>query len=449
MVDGSGGVEKRSLKIHGGFARRLRVGHTLGWVIRHPAMHVWTVVAAFLTYFCMYGFRKPFTAADFAEPIVGTLGFKELLVIAQVLGYMLSKFVGIKVTAEMPPARRAMAILGLIVASEIALVLFAVTPRPLSAVWLFFNGLPLGMVFGLVIGFLEGRTATEALAAGLCVSFIVADGFVKSVGTWLVKERGVPEGWMPAVAGGLFSIPLLVGVGMLAKVPPPTDRDRDHRNERPPMTRADRRALLKKYGMGLTLIVVAYIVVTVLRSYRADFGPQLWEGLLGTKAAPEAFTYSELWVAFGVLIVSGATVLIRSNRTAFLTSLYVSLMGFAILAATLLARQWDRIGPVGFMVGVGLGLYLPYVAVHTTVFERFLAATREKGNLGFLMSFADAFGYLGYVAVMIVRNIASPGERVLDYFDAMAWFTVAVGFVLVGAAIVSFQRRLPADEASS
>jgi hypothetical protein len=397
----------------------------------------------------MYGFRKPFTAADFAQPIVGTLGFKELLVIAQVLGYMLSKFVGIKVTAEMPPARRAMAILGLIVASEIALVLFAVTPRPWSAVWLFFNGLPLGMVFGLVIGFLEGRTATEALAAGLCVSFIVADGFVKSVGTWLVKERGVPEGWMPAVAGGLFSIPLLVGVGMLAKVPPPTDRDRDHRNERPPMTRADRRALLKKYGMGLTLIVVAYIVVTVLRSYRADFGPQLWEGLLGTKAAPEAFTYSELWVAFGVLIVSGATVLIRSNRTAFLTSLYVSLMGFAILAATLLARQWDRIGPVGFMVGVGLGLYLPYVAVHTTVFERFLAATREKGNLGFLMSFADAFGYLGYVAVMIVRNIASPGERVLDYFDAMAWFTVAVGFVLVGAAIVSFQRRLPADEASS
>lgn len=421
----------------------------MGWVTRHSALHVWTVVAAFLTYFCMYGFRKPFTAADFAEPLVGTLGFKELLVIAQVLGYMLSKFVGIKVTSEIPPARRAMAILGLIVASEVALVLFAVTPRPWSAVWLFFNGFPLGMVFGLVIGFLEGRTATEALAAGLCVSFIVADGFVKSVGTWLVNERGVPEAWMPAVAGGLFFIPLLVGVGMLAKVPPPTDRDRDHRNERPPMSREDRRALLKKYGVGLTLIVVAYIVVTVLRSYRADFGPQLWEGLLGVKAAPEAFTYSELWVAFGVLIVSGATVLIRSNRMAFLMSLVVSLFGFAILAVTLIAWKLRLIGPVGFMIGVGLGLYLPYVAVHTTVFERFLAATREKGNLGFLMSIADAFGYLGYVAVMIVRHIASPGERVLDYFDVMAWFTVVIGLVLVGAAIVTFQRRLPADEASS
>ena len=36
-------------------------------------------------------------------------------------------------------------------------------------VWLFVNGLPLGMVFGLVIGFLEGRKVTEALSAGpLC-----------------------------------------------------------------------------------------------------------------------------------------------------------------------------------------------------------------------------------------------------------------------------------------
>lgn len=407
-----------------------------------------TVVAAFVTYFCMYGFRKPFTAAEYALPIVGTIGFKELLVIAQVLGYMVSKFIGIKVTSEMAPSRRAVVILGLIIASEVALVLFAVTPRPWSAVWLFFNGLPLGMVFGLVIGFLEGRTATEALAAGLCASFIVADGFVKSVGTWLMNN-GVTEDWMPAVAGGLFFVPLLLGVAMLSRVPPPSDHDRDHRNDRPPMSRHDRRALLRKYGVGLALIVTAYIVVTVLRSYRADFGPQLWVGLLGTKAAPEAFTYSELWVAFGILIVSGATVLIRSNRTAFFTSLVVSMSGFVILAATLFARQIGQIGPVGFMVGVGLGLYLPYVAVHTTVFERFLAVTREKGNLGFLMSFADAFGYLGYVAVMIVRNIASPGERVLDYFIAMAWVTVVVGIVLFGGAIIAFRRRLTNSGAST
>ena len=58
------------------------------------------MVAAFGTYFCMYAFRKPFTAAEFAGYEWGGLGYKTLLVTAQVLGYTLSKFIGIKVIAE-------------------------------------------------------------------------------------------------------------------------------------------------------------------------------------------------------------------------------------------------------------------------------------------------------------------------------------------------------------
>ena len=50
---------------------------------------------------------------------------------------------------------------------------------------MFINGLPLGMVFGLVMAYLEGRRQTEMLAAVLCASFIVSSGFVKSVGKWL------------------------------------------------------------------------------------------------------------------------------------------------------------------------------------------------------------------------------------------------------------------------
>ena len=47
---------------------------------------------------------------------------------------------------------------------------------------MFLNGLPLGMVFGLVVSYLEGRRQTEALAAALTASFIVSSGVVKSVG---------------------------------------------------------------------------------------------------------------------------------------------------------------------------------------------------------------------------------------------------------------------------
>src|SRR6185295_7928754 len=105
---------------------------------------------------------------------------KTLLVTAQILGYTLSKFIGIKVIAEMPANRRIVWLLGLIALAELALLFFAMAPAPLSYLFLFANGLPLGMVFGLVLGFLEGRRHTELLTAGLCTSFIVAGGVTKS-----------------------------------------------------------------------------------------------------------------------------------------------------------------------------------------------------------------------------------------------------------------------------
>jgi hypothetical protein len=45
---------------------------------------------------------------------------------------------------------------------KVALVLFGLTPPPYNALWLFFNGIPLGMVFGLVTGVLEGRRHTRS-----------------------------------------------------------------------------------------------------------------------------------------------------------------------------------------------------------------------------------------------------------------------------------------------
>ena len=83
----------------------------------HPlAFSLFAGTAAFSTYFAMYAFRKPFTAATF-EGIAGwefALDYKVALVIAQVLGYALSKVIGIKVISEMDHRRRALAIVGLI-----------------------------------------------------------------------------------------------------------------------------------------------------------------------------------------------------------------------------------------------------------------------------------------------------------------------------------------------
>src|SRR5581483_3095364 len=221
---------------------------------------------------------KPFTAADFAGATAWGFDFKTLLVVSQVLGYMLSKFIGIKVISEAPPQRRATLILVLVGMAELALVLFGLVPRPWNAVLLFFNGLPLGMVYGLIIGFLEGRRLTEALTAGLCVSFILADGITKSVGAWLLA-RGVTEDWMPSMAGAIFAVPLVVVVAMLTRIPPPSAADVEARTLRPPLTRRERWALFGRHATGLSLLCGVYLAVTILRSVRADFAPELWRGL--------------------------------------------------------------------------------------------------------------------------------------------------------------------------
>lgn len=405
---------------------------------------LWSAVAAFSTYFCMYFFRKPFTAASFDGSVVWGMKFKDLLVCSQVLGYMVSKFIGIKVIAEMPPQRRAIGLLMLIGLAEVSLVMFGLLPRPWNAACLFFNGLPLGMVFGLVVGFLEGRQLTEAMSAGLCASFILGDGVTKSLGAWLLS-RDVSEEWMPSLAGLLFAIPLCAAVAMLAQIPPPAADDVAARTERVTLGRTERWRLFANYAGGLSLLAVMYLAMTVLRSFRADFAPEIWRGL-GEPIQSSTYLRSELVVAIGVLIVNGSAVLIRDNRRALFASLATCISGFALVVVALLSHQAGWLSGFSFMVLLGLGLYLPYVAMHTTVFERLLAATRERGNLGFLIYVADAGGYLGYVAVVLIRNFAKLGDNALQFFLTTSWIVALISLVCLVGSWWYFAARCPRPE---
>lgn len=394
----------------------------VGW-LQHPwLLSLWSVVAAFGAYACMYGFRKPFTAGSY-----GDADTKLWLVTAQVLGYTVSKFVGIKVIAEMGAAGRARALLGLVAVAHLMLLLFAVAPAPLDALCLFLNGLALGLVFGLVLGFVEGRRLTELFVAGLCASFILSDGVAKSAGA-LLLARGVPERWMPFAAGLLFLTPLVACVWMLRQIPPPTDHDEAARSRREPLQGAERLALLRRHAPLLLGIVLAYMLITILRSLRADFAPELWAGL-GEAMPPTVYTRSELWVTLVVVAANGALVLVRGNRRALLTGLLLSCAGLGVGLLALWARSRALVAPFPFMVLLGVGLYVPYVAVHTTLFERFIALTRERGNLGFLMYLADALGYLGYAGVMLARGLLPGPERFLGFFTATS--TVLLGGALV------------------
>lgn len=396
-------------------------------IVSNPA---WALVAAFGTYFCMYGFRKPYTAATYADAMFWGINYKFLLIIAQTIGYVIAKWVGIKVVSEIKPHQRIRAILGFIAFAELMLLLFGFVPRPWNIICLLLNGLSLGVIFGLVLGFLEGRKHTEFLIAGLCASFIVSDGVSKSLGTMLLNY-GVTESWMPFFAGLLFAVPTLIFIGMLAFVPLPSAADVAERSAREPMCSKDRRDFFIKYAPGLIGIITVYLFVTLLRSVRADFAPELWAGL-GFHQTPATFTQSELLVSFAVIVIISFAVFISNHYKAFRFSLFICLAGFIIL----LAAVWGLnhgLGTFNFMVLLGLGVYMPYVAIHSIVFERLIAVTKERANVGFLMYIVDSVGYTGYIVLMLLRYFTPSTDSILFIF-----LKICIALGIAGALIVLF-----------
>lgn len=414
-----------------------------GWLARAPApvFALYAGSMAFGAYFAMYAFRKPFTVASFSDVAPLVVKYKAALVIAQVLGYALSKMVGVKVVSETRPEQRAVGILALIGFAELALVGFALTPPPWSVGWMFVNGLMLGMIWGLVFGFLEGRRVSEVLGAMLCTSFIVSSGVVKSAGEWVLLRGLANAVWMPAVTGLLFTPLLILCVGGLAALPPPSREDEALRVARAPMNGAARREMWRAFAPGLVLLVIVYVGLTALRDFRDNFAVEIWTGL-GFRNDARIFTVSEVPVAVIVLAMLSLVMFVRDNRMAFLANLLLVGAGLVLTGVATLAFQLHQIGPVSWMIALGAGLYLAYTPFNAILFDRFVAASGRTGNAGFLIYVADACGYASSVALLLLRNVAAVDVSWVRFLSNVSYVTAGVGLLLLLAASVYFSVRL-------
>ncbi|WP_293905142.1 DUF5690 family protein [Phenylobacterium sp.] len=413
------------------------------WLSRAPAP-VFTLyggLMAFGAYFAMYAFRKPFTVAGFAGVVPVFVKYKIALVIAQLLGYAISKIAGVKVISEMPPQWRAIAILALIAAAELSLVLFALIPAPWNIACLFANGLALGMIWGLVFGFLEGRRLSEPLGAMLCVSFIVSSGVVKSVGAGVMLRGWANEYWMPAVTGLLFAPLLLICVFGLAALPPPNAEDQRLRVVRAPMNGAARVRMFAAFAPGLIALVAIYVGLTALRDFRDNFAVEIWNGL-GFKDDAEIFTLSELPVAGIVLASLSVVMFVRDNRRAFLANLALVAVGLATAGLCSLAFQQHLIGPVAWMISLGAGLYLAYTPFNALLFDRFIAAGGQAGTAGFLIYVADASGYVSSVALLVFRDVIGVKLSWVQFLLNISYGAAVTGLILIVGAALYFDRRL-------
>lgn len=244
------------------------------------------------------------------------------------------------------------------------------------------------MVWGLVFGYLEGRSFTNILGAGLSASFI---------------------------------------------------DEENHRTKRDAMYAKDRKKFFFTFAPGLILLVFLYAFLAAFRDFRDNFAREIWDSL-GFHSMPEIFTLSEIPIAVCVLIVIALMSFIKSNKLSFNVIHWVMLGGAAMIGLCTLLFEAGLIGPATWMVLVGLGLYVAYVPFGCIVFDSLIAMVGFVGTSGFMIYVCDAFGYLGSVGLMLYKNFGQPDLSWLKFFTQFAYLTSIVCSACLILSLLYFNK---------
>ncbi|WP_199118244.1 DUF5690 family protein [Pedobacter sp. ASV28] len=401
---------------------------------------LYAAIVVFLAYTMIFGYRKTFTVATFDGLTIGGYSYKTILVISQMLGYLLAKFYGIKYISELKRTGRGRIILTLTGIAWLSWLFFAIVPPPYNMVFLFVNGFPLGMLWGVVFSYVEGRRSTDFIGATLAVSFIFASGFVKSVGALLMANFGISEFWMPFYTGLVFCIPLAFFVFLMEKIPQPDAEDIKFRAQRVAMTASDRKKFIRDFLGGIIACVIIYCFATIFRDIRDNFSAEMWKEM-GFFNQPAIFSKTETPITLIVLLLIGSMVMIKNNFVALKTAHYFIMAGFILAGSCTLLFKANHLSPIAWMTLVGLGLYMVYIPFNAIFFDRLISTFKYASNVGFLIYIADSFGYVGSIGVLLSKEFFKIRLNWVTFFSGSVMILSVIGVVLTWYSLYYFSRK--------
>lgn len=397
------------------------------------------MVGSFGAYFCMYAFRKPFVAGSYesADAFFG-LDYKTTFIIAQVLGYTLSKFWGIRFVSGLEQKRRNITLLVLIGIALLGLLGFGFMPIEFKPLAIFVNGLPLGLIWGIVFSYLEGHHYTEFVGAFLSVSIIVASGILKSVGMHFLNQ-GVEEFWMPFCVGLLFILPFIFFVHLLEKVDPPSADEIQDKSLRIKMNKQDRASVLNAFLTPILAMICFYVLLTVVRDLRDNYMIEVAQELNLTSAA--IFTTTEIPIAIITMIVMFSIGSIKKNRLALNNYLSLFLISMVLLLVCNFLFKFGILSSYWWIVGTGLFLFSSYLPLNGIFFERIIATFKISGNIGFFVMIADAFGYLGSVSLMLTKGLMFSNILWVPFFQKIFTLLAIGGILFTATTWITLSRK--------
>lgn len=377
---------------------------------------LWAGGAALLSYALVYALRKPFTAATFDGLEFMGMDYKTATSIIQIAGYMLSKLLGIKFISELKREHRLGFIVGSVTLAELALLAFAVLPVPYNIFALFFNGLALCCMWGVIFSFLEGRKLSGILASIMGLSIAFSSGLAKSVGLFLIQDLGVDPFWMPATIGAVAFILLIILGFVLNALPEPTAEDIACCTKRVPMDASQRKKIFSSFAAVLTMLFVANLFITVMQDIKEDFLVKLVDT---TRFSSWVFSGIDSTVTIIILLMFLQISMIREHQKVLYILLLLVASGMAGLFGV--AHYYDQLQlpPIAWLFIQSLGLYTAYLSFQTLFFERFVSCFNIKGNVGFFIITIDFVGYLGTVCVLIFKELFISELNWIEFYNSM------------------------------
>ncbi len=369
---------------------------------------IWLLgLLVFLVYTCMYAIRKPYTAYTFSGNSWLGLDIKAWFVIAQISGYAISKWVGISWMGKLVQRNRGTVLLILLTSATLPLLAMPYLPPAGKTVCLLLNGFPLGLVYGILYSWVEGRKHTEIIGSILACTFVFSSGLVKSGSLYF----GQTFGWSDWQAPGFFAlIALCIAVPFIAllnRMPGPDSEDIALRSERVAANQEIRKGIVRRFGVPIFFWVLAYFMLTIIRDLRDNFSAEV----LAEAGQHDAgiFLMLETPVSLLLLVVTALLSATRSHQKAIQLIGGLSQMGLILTMVSTLLFMNQVIPTSLWLLFVGTGSYLGYILINISLFDRLISASGAVANATFLLYIADAWGYLGSVAITLTRYLLPAG----------------------------------------
>ena len=364
---------------------------------------LWAGGAALLSYSLVYMLRKPYTAAAFEDLEVFNMDYKVAVTIVQILGYVVSKFMGIKLISELRREERLRFILMSVVMAELSLVFFGLLSAPYN------------------------------IAASLLgVSMVISSGTAKSAGLYVMDIWQVSEFWMPALIGAV-ALPLLALLGYaLNRLPQPTEEDIALKSERESLNGRQRWELFKNFMPFLTMLFVANIAIVVLRDIKEDFLVNIIDM---SGYSPWLFTQIDSVVTLTILAIFGLMVLVKDNFKALSVLYGLIITGMMVMAFVSFGQERMGLSPVTWLFLQSLCLYMAYLTFQTIFFDRFIACFKIRGNVGFFIVLTDFLGYTGTILVLVLKEFVGTRLDWAVFYNQLAGY---VGIFCCATFVASF-----------